>query len=223
MHSLTAPQEFLREVVETQRLISELWKADITHVHWPSYYRFYVDIDSLCWRVGSVADSLTDGPFAWSALTDEERRARINGSLSDLQNQQKNIIVWLSRFGRRSEMLSLGDKNLSHRLRCHFQPKSEWSESFFGEYSAGTVSIDGLVLNRTIQLLDRDPMDRIHDIAEKNLVQHQSFDIATEATRRVLGESARQAAKLVGQVTGEMGEFFSQRCTIKELLHPSSF
>lgn len=223
MHSRTATQEFFREIFETQRLISELWKADITHVHWPSYYQFYVEMDRLYWRVNSAANSLTDRSMAGFPVTDEERRDSINACFSALQSQQRTIIGWLSKFGRRPEMLSLGDKGLRHRLRCHFQPKSEWFDSFFGEYSAGTISTDGRALERTIQLLDPAPIDRIHDLFEKNLVQRHSFDIATEAARQTLCDIGQQAAKLVDQVTHEMGVFLVQRCTIKELLNPSTF
>jgi hypothetical protein len=223
MHSYTAPQEFFREIVETQRLISELWKADITHVHWPSYYQFYIDMDRLYWRVHSAAESLTDHGVAGITLAFEERRERINSCFSALQSQQKHIIRWLSNFGRRSEMLSLGDKNLSRFLQCHFQPKSEWFHSFFEEYSAGAVSADSLTLERTIQLFDPTPTYRIEDIIEKNLVQHHSFELATEGARQTLVDIGRQAAKLVDEVCHEMGEFLVQRCTIKELLHPSTF
>lgn len=219
----TPPQEFLCEIIETQRLISELWKSDITHVHWPSYYQFYVDVDRLYYRVSSAARSLDNTPTVGYVLTDEKGCDNINACFSELQGQQRTIISWLSRFGRRSEMLSLGDKSLAHRLKCHFQPKSQWFESFFHEYSAGAVSADGLILERTIQLLDPDPIYRIHDIGEKDLVQRHSFDIATESARQVLCGIGLQAAKLVDQVTHEMGEFFAQRCTIQELLCPSTF
>lgn len=219
----TPPQEFLREIFETQHLISELCKSDISHVHWPSFYQFYVALDNLYYRVDGAARSLDDNPIAGYVLSDKQRCDNINACFSELQNQQSTIISWLSKFSRRPEMLLIGDKALANRLYCHFQPKSEWFDSFYREYSAGVVSANGCMLERTIQLLDPVPIYRIEDIGAKELVQHHSFYIAAESTRRDLCNIGRQAAKLVDKVTHETGEFFVHRCTIKDLLRPSTF
>lgn len=219
----TAPHEFFREIVETQSLIRELWKSDITHIHWPSFYRFYVEMDRLYWRVNGAANSLVDRGFKEFPMIEEDHRNSINAYFSSLKDQQTNIVRWLSNFGRRDEMVELKDKSLRYRMQCHFQPKSNWLNSFFEDYSSGTVTTDGLTLERTIQLLDPVPIYRIEDILEKNLIQRQSFDLATEEARLTLRDIGHEAAKLVANVGNEMGELLVQRCTIKELLHPSTF
>lgn len=217
----TPATEFFCELSDVQSLIMDVLTAPDLHIkHWPTYYRLYIDVDELAWRVYKASQYLTerfvgeDGTFAAQLVE------AANECLAGIGDCQRRIVDWISKMTRQG-WISCNDKALTHHLRCHLQPKSAWYQEFHERYCAGKISEDGQILSRFIFRIDPDPTYRIPDLDEKQLAQQQVFDVATEKAIASLVLAAEQVSARIGEVRASMGDYFVRHCTPEDLLHPS--
>jgi hypothetical protein len=93
--------------------------------------------------------------------------------------------------------------------------------AFHLQYCAGRVASDGRVLERSVLLVDPYPAFGAPRIDETNLVEHQTFELASDQSRTLLGRTIRTVQTNLNQVYAALGDFFVSHCpSISELLHP---
>lgn len=219
----TPPAEFFRELSDVQSLMMEVLTAPGLQVkHWPTYYRLYLDIDELEWRVSWAAHHLRGGFLEEHGVFDAELVASANECFAGIGECQRRIVERVG-FVERRGLITFDDKRVSHLLKCHLQPKSAWYEELHEQYCAGNISADGQTLSRKILLVDPAPTYRMPDLDDKQLVQQQVFDLSSEEAIASLALTAGQVAERISEVRTSMGDFFVQHCSPKDLLHPSWF
>lgn len=221
MKLYTPPVEFFRELSDAQSLIMDVLTApDLRVKHWPTYYRLYLDIDELEWRVPWASHHLRGRFMEEHGVFDAQLVAAANECFAGIGECQRRIIERLGDIELRN-LITFDEKRMTHRLKCHLQPKSAWYLEFHEQYRAGAVSEDGQTLTRTILRIDPNPVFRMPDLDEKQLVQQQVFDLSTKEAIACLLFAIEQVGARISEVRARMGDYFVRHCTPKDLLHPS--
>lgn len=223
MRTSTPPTHLFREVSDIQAFMRDLFGApDVVVKHWPTYYRLYLQIDELIALVRTAAEWLSCG------FADERPDVRdcqvesANACFKHLTTRLETLVDLL-RHIQSFALVSTADKRVMHCFRAHFQAKSAWYLEFHERYCAGRISLDGTLLERTALLMDPRPADRLPDLDEKGLLQRQTFDLTSTATRAELAAAANCVADGLVDVYRILGAHFVKHCTIEDLLHPSSY
>jgi hypothetical protein len=220
----TAPEEFLREISDINLFILDLIASPRrTTWHWPSYYLLYVDADRMGWLIqqaGNLVGSPLEG--VGNPHRVEQRVEGTNEFFDTLRKRQESIVQWLWPLARHTN-LQVEHSASRERLHAHVHPKSDWYETFMRDFCPGRVSLDGLVLERTVLLTDpATECDRFSHVDGRGLLQRQSFDLSTGQARLALSRAVCNAGIEHGKVCRAMKDFFIEHCAITDLVHPAS-
>jgi hypothetical protein len=224
MTTYTPAQEFLAEVHEINSFIDDIISCPRkSDWHWPSFYLLYVDVDSL-----AMALMRAEHFFRFALLDSsiptaiDELVGDANAVLGEVGRRQKAIFPWFYRMSRRI-VYSAEDTVLRARLDAHVHPKSGWYQEFFAEYDAGTLSVDGKTLTRTVlPILAEPPYERVDNFTASCMLRRETFDFSTPEEQTALAQGTKQAAVRLGQISARMHAYLLAHCKLEDLLYPSS-
>lgn len=222
MNHTGAPEELFREIRELDALLLELVATpERVSWHWPTFYRLYLELDNIAWRLNSAGRTVLQWPIPMDDAILHQTSATDAQYFGSLGKSYKACIGLLWQIG--CDTLSrINDKDLRFRIRAHVHPKSGWYQAVISRYQAGTLSKDATTLERTIWVMEPQSQERIDPPYEEFLQHQQSFDLHDESTRIALASAVQATATLHGQVQRAFGAHLVAHCKIEDLLHPSS-
>jgi len=225
MSDTTHADAFLAEVGDINIFIEDVLACPRKwNLHWPSFYLMYVEVDRLLGSVARLRDHFAS-PFAavGEPPTPNELAEDANAVFTQLTMQQKTIVRWLFQMARYTKP-DEADPGLHRRLEAHVHPKSGWHQVFMDEYRSGVVSADGKTLMRTVLPVDPGAVcERIDHISAGCMIRHQQFDLGEHGMPEALALAAGRVASRIGKVASAMQAHLVGNCTIRDLMHPSSY
>lgn len=220
----TSAQEFLAEIPNTNSFIDDILSCPRkSDWHWPSFYLLYVDMDRLAIALMRAEQAFRAPPLDSPKPGEIDELVReTNAILAEVGERQKAILSWLYRMSRRI-VYGTEATVLRARLDAHVHPKSGWYQEFFAEYDAGTLSVDGKTLTRTVlPILAEPPYERVDNLAASCMLRRETFDFSTQEEQMALAHWTRQAAIGHGQIAARMQAYLLAHCKIGDLLYPCS-
>lgn len=215
MTPYTHAHEFLSEVPEINCFIDDIIsRPRKSDWHWPSFYLLYVDVDRLAMalmRVENFFNSSLRNSSMPTAIDDLVENT--NAILSDVTKRQKEIFSWFYRMTRRI-VYSAEDTALRARLDAHVHPKSDWYQTFYVQYDAGMLSVDGVTLTRKVLALD--------NFMAGCMLQLQTFDFSTRDEQKALADATKKASIKLGRIGARMQAYLLEHCKLEDLLYPCS-
>ena len=224
MTPCTPAQEFLSEVREINSFIDDIISCPRkSDWHWPSFYLLYVDVDRLAMALMRTEHFFRSPlPDSSIPIAIDELVSDANAILGEIGKQQKAIFSWFYRLSRRIAY-NVEDTVLRARLNAHVHPKSGWYQMFFAEYDAGTLSVDGKTLTRTVlPILAEPPSDYVDNSTASCMLRRETFEFSTPEEQTALADATKQAAFKLGQTAARMQVYLLEHCKLKDLLYPCS-
>jgi hypothetical protein len=187
---------------------------------WPAYYLVYVQVEGMCREVSRTTGYLSRGFIEVDGMVSADRIESVNACLARIDAHCRSLVDLLARIERHT-LVSHGKPALKDVVSRHFSPTSAWYLAFQQRYCSGRVAADGRVMERSVLLIDPYPDPGAASTDATSLVAHQTFELASEQSRTLLGRTTRRAQTNLNQVYTALGDFFVGRCpSISELLHP---
>jgi hypothetical protein len=217
----TPPQQLFRELTDLANLVfSMLTGPQVLVKRWPVYYLVYVQVDGLCREVSRTTGYLSRGFIDADGTVGSDRIKDVNACLARIDRHCLTLIDLLARVELHA-LASHGKPALKNVVTSHFSPESAWCLAFRQQYCSGRVAPDGRVLERSVLLIDPYPSSGATGIDATCLVEHQTFELASDQSRTLLGRTTRKVQTNLNQVYAALGNFFVDRCpSISDLLHP---
>lgn len=221
LSTTTPPQELFRELVDLGNLVFSMLTGPLVVVkRWPAYYLVYVQVDGLCREVSRATGYLSRGFIETDGRVSSDRIERANACLAQIDGHCRTLIDLLARIECQA-LASHGKPTLKNVVSRHFSPESAWRQAFQQQYCAGRIAADGRVMERSVLLIDPYPDSGVPSTVGVSLVAHQSFELASDQSRTVLGRTTRKVQTSLNQVYAALGDFFASQCpSISALLHP---
>lgn len=217
----TPPQELFRELTDLGNLIfSMLTGPQVVVKRWPAYYMVYFQVDGLCREVSRTTGFLSRGFTELDGTVSSDRIEGANACLTRIDEHCRALVDLLARIESYT-LVSHGKATLKDVVFTHFSPKSAWYLAFRQQYCSGRVSPNGRILERDVLRIDPHPASRATDIEASSLVEHQTFELASDHSRTLFGRTTRHVQTSLNQVYAALGDFFvGHSPSTSELLHP---
>jgi len=219
----TSPWEFLCEVAFLADFIDDVLASSRgPHWHWPSYYLFYVEADRMAGLLTRIR-WLFEPPLAdVRGQTWKVQAEGANELFALLRQRQRTLVDQVFQMWRDTRTAT-GNSTAHARLGAHVHPKSGWYQLFIQAHDPGKLSVDGLLLQRSVLMPEAGSSNETISYGTADyLMQHQSFDLGTPETRQALAHATADAEERIGRSLAAMGALLAEYCTIGDLLHPCS-